>query len=62
MGWEAFALSLQEKTKGFLIKPGSAYRKKRPRRRTCADGGDTYREIQRKIVCEALAAECAVLR
>ncbi|HIX94598.1 MAG TPA: hypothetical protein H9846_03980 [Candidatus Gemmiger excrementipullorum] len=24
----------------------------RPRRRTCADGGDTYREILPKIVCE----------
>ena len=32
------------------------------RRRTCADGGNTDREILRQIVCEALCAECAVCR
>ena len=32
---------------------GSVKIKIRPRRRTCADGGDTYRKIFPKIVCEA---------
>src|SRR5699024_9818612 len=33
---------------------------RRPRR-TCADGGDTAREILLKIVCEEPCDECAVL-
>ena len=33
----------------------------RRRRRTCADDGDTAREISSKIVCEELCSECAVL-
>ena len=31
-------------------------------RRTCADDGDTDREILRQIVCEELCSECAVCR
>src|SRR5699024_4571712 len=34
----------------------------RLRRRTCADGGDTSREILRQIVCEELCSECAICR
>ena len=34
----------------------------RRRRRTCADDGDTDREILRQIVCESLCDECAVCR
>src|SRR5699024_8174636 len=36
--------------------------KNRRRRRTCADDGDTDREILRQIVCEELCSECAVCR
>src|SRR5699024_3952789 len=34
----------------------------RRRRRTCADDGDTSREILRQIVCEELCSECAICR
>src|SRR5699024_11219383 len=34
----------------------------RLRRRTCADDGDTDREILRQIVCEELCSECAICR
>ena len=34
----------------------------RLRRRTCADDGDTSREILRQIVCEELCSECAICR
>ena len=34
----------------------------RLRRRTCADDGDTAREILRQIVCEELCSECAICR
>lgn len=34
----------------------------RRRRRTCADDGDTTREILRQIVCEEQSDECAICR
>ena len=34
----------------------------RRRRRTCADDGDTTREILRQIVCEEHSDECAICR
>ena len=36
--------------------------KNRRRRRTCADDGDTTREILRQIVCEEDSDECAICR
>ena len=50
----------------FPVPPGTAQTvekvKIRHHRRTCADDGDTDREILREIVCEERSDECAIYR